>query len=240
VTVGDFDDPVSLRRAMQGVDRVFLTSANGPREAEHENAVIDAATAAWVQRIVKVSAHGAEIGAPVMFADAHGRIERHLRQCAVPAVVLRAAFFMSNLFAAAGTIRATGQIFAPADDAKIAMVDPHDVAAAATVALLDDRHVGRTYVLTGPQAITYTEVAAHLSAATGRTIGFIHVPDDVAHAGLLDSGAPDWFADSLVALYRQLRQGLAAQTTDDVRTLTGRQPRRFAEFAHDHRTAFVN
>ncbi|HEU4424346.1 MAG TPA: SDR family oxidoreductase [Pilimelia sp.] len=239
LAVGDFADPASVRRALQGVDRVFLACADGPQAVAHETAVVDAAAGAWVQRIVKLSTVGAEVGSPMMFADSHARVEEHLRTCPVPSVVLNAAFFMSNLFESAGTIRQTGQIFVPAGEAKIAMIDPRDVAAAVAVTLLDDGHDGRAYVLTGPEAITYAEVAAHLSEATGRPVIFVDVPDEAARAGLLESGAPDWFADTFVVLFGELRRGWAAQTTGDVRMLTGREPRGFADFARDHRAMFL-
>jgi uncharacterized protein YbjT (DUF2867 family) len=146
---------------------------------------------------------------------------------------------MSNLFASVDTIRGSGTIVAPAGDAKIAMTDPRDIAAAAACALVDGDHDGRSYVLTGPRAVTYAEVAADLSTVLGREITFVDVPDDAARAGMLASGAPDWFADSLVVLYGLLRDGIAAHPADGVRTLTGREPRTFAEFAHDHRAVFV-
>jgi uncharacterized protein YbjT (DUF2867 family) len=239
LAVGDFADPVSLRRALHGVDRVFLACANGPRQVAYENAVVDAAAGAWVQRIVKLSAVVADAGSPVMFSAAHARIEQHVRECPVPSVVLNSAFFMSNLFTSADTVRLAGQIFAPAGDAKIAMIDPRDVAAAAAVTLLDDGHDGRAYVLTGPAAITYADVAAHLSEATGRRVGFVDVPDEAARAAMREAGAPDWLADTLPVLFGELRRGLAAAPTADVYLLTGREPRGFAEFARDHRATFL-
>jgi uncharacterized protein YbjT (DUF2867 family) len=239
LAAGDFEDPASLRRAMAGVDRVFVVSANGPGQAAQENAVIDAAAAAWVERIVKLSVFCAEPGAELMFADAHGRVERRLGECDVPSTVLRSGFFMSNLVASADAIRATGQLFAPLGDAKIAMIDPRDVAAAAAAALVADRLGRQTYVVTGPQAITYAEVAAELSAATGRAVGFVDVPEEAARAGMLESGLPGWFADAFVLLCRVLRAGGADQATGDFRLLTGREPRPFADFAHDHRQLFA-
>ena len=236
--VGDFADPVSLRRAMHGIDRVFLTSADGPDKVTHETAVVDAATDSWVQRIVKLSAIAAETDSPIPFSVAHAHIERALRAGLIPWVILRSGFFMSNLFASAETIRQTGQIFAPAGDAKIAMIDPRDVAAAAAATLLDDGHDGQTHVLTGPEPITYADVAADLSAVIGRPIVFVDVPDSAARAAMLESGAPSWFADALVTLFAELRRGIAAQPTDAVRALTGREPRRFGEFARNHRTLF--
>lgn len=168
--MGDFEDPSSLRRAMHGIDSVFLTSADGPRKVEHESAVIAAAAAAWVARIVKLSSSRVEIGSDLAFWDWHGRIEQHLRDAEVPAVVLRANFFMSNLFAAADAIRHTGRLFAPAGDARIAMIDPRDIGAAAAVLLTETVQDGRTYLVTGPHPISYSEVTGQLSAATGHDI----------------------------------------------------------------------
>jgi len=237
--VGDLDDPATVRRAMRGVDAVFVTTANGPRQVAQECTVVDAAAAAWVRRIVKLSAIGAEPGSPAPFADAHGRIEQHLAASAVPSVVLRSGFFMSNLLADAAMIRATGRLVAPAAGARIAMVDPRDVASVAATVLLGDRHDGRTYRLTGPVAVTYADLAASLSNVTGRPVTFVPVPDDVARAGMLGAGLPEWLADALVALYGRLRAGVAAEVTADVQRLTGRAPRTFADFARDHAAAFA-
>ena len=79
LAVGDFGDPSSLRRAMHGVDRVFLTSADGPDKVAHESVVIDAAAAGWVQQIVKLSTVHARSGSPLPTFDWHGRIEEPSR-----------------------------------------------------------------------------------------------------------------------------------------------------------------
>ena len=237
---GDFADPDSIRRAVDGVERVFLSSRNDPRQVEYETNVIDAAVAAGVRRIVKLSAVGAQIGSPLAFWDAHGRIEHHLRAADVPAVVLRPTTYMSNVLGSAEAIKHTGKLFAPADNAKIAMIDPRDVAAVAALVLIGDGHDGSTYTLTGPEAITYQDVAEQVSVAIGRTVEFVDVPDEVAREGLVQAGMPLWIAEQLVVLFGLMRQGAAAQTTDTVRELTGRPPRSFAEFARDHAAIFAS
>lgn len=93
LAVGDFEDRASLRRALQGIDRIFLTSADGPGKVDHEKAVIDAAAAAWVQRVVKLSSPRVEIGSDLEFWDWHARIEEHLRASGVPAVLDNARVF---------------------------------------------------------------------------------------------------------------------------------------------------
>jgi len=171
LAIGDFAEPESVRRAMSGVDAVLLSSRNDPRQAEYEIGVIDAAVAAGVRRLVKLSAIGAELGSPLAFWDAHGRIEAHLRRSLPHAVILRSNFYMSNLLGTADQARTLGKMFAPAEGARIGMVDPRDVAAVAAIALTTDAYDGQTLVLTGPESITYARAAEELSAVTGREPG---------------------------------------------------------------------
>lgn len=238
VAVGDFSDVASVRRALDGVEGVFLACANVPRQVEHETAVIGAAAGAGVRRIVKLSALGAEVGSPVAFWDWHGRIEEHLRASGVPAVVLRPTFFMTNLLAAAGQIRHEGALFAPAESARISMIDPEDVAAVAAGVLAGGGRAGETHALTGPEAITYGRAAEDLSALLGRNIRFVPVSDGAAREALVEAGMPEFVAGQLVGMFGALRAGAHDTTTDAVRVLGGRKPRGFAEFARDHAEAF--
>lgn len=101
---------------------------------------------------------------------------------------------MSNLLASAETIARDGCLRPP--DAKVAMADPRDVTAVAAVVLTEDGHEGRTYQLTGPVAVTYTKVAAELSASIGRPVAYVDVPDAAAREGRVGSGLPGWLATS--------------------------------------------
>ncbi len=145
---------------------------------------------------------------------------------------------MSNLLASAEQVRSQGMLFAPAGGAKVAMIDARDVAAVAAVALTSEGHEGQAYMLTGPEAISFEHVAEALSAVTGRRVVFVDVPDDAARQGMIAAGMPQWLAEQLVVLFEKLRQGAAEQTTDTVLALTGRAPRTFTEFAHDHAALF--
>jgi uncharacterized protein YbjT (DUF2867 family) len=235
---GDFSDAASVGRALEGVDGVFLACANDPRQVEYETGVIDAAAETGVRRIVKLSALGAKVGSSVAFWDWHGRIEEHLRASGVPFVVLRPAFSMTNLLGSAEGVRREGILFAPAEGARVAMIDPGDVAEAAAVALSTDGHEGQTYVLTGPEAIAFERVAEKLSAAAGRSIRFVGVPDDAARRALVGAGIPGFVAGQIVAVFGVLRQGAQERTSDAVRALTGHEPRTFARFARDHASLF--
>jgi uncharacterized protein YbjT (DUF2867 family) len=238
LAVGDFADPASIRAALDGVEVVFLACGNLPPQLDYETNVIDAAARAGVRRLVKLSALGAAPGSPVAFWDWHARIERHLEASGVPAVVLRPRYYMTNLLGFVETVRSAGAVFAPADGVKVPMIDPRDVAAAAAAVLTEDGHEGRAYELTGPEAVTFHDVAAHLSELRGRPVRFVPVLDGDALEGLLQAGLPDWLATNIVAVFAMLRREGSAQVTDATYALAGRQPRHLAEFLADHAALF--
>ena len=245
LAVGDFADAASVRAALEGADALLLSCADDPRRVGWETAAIDAAVAAGVRRIVKLSAAAAEPGSPVAFWDWHGQVEQYLRSCGTDWVILRASWYMSNLLAAASAVAAEGRLYAPAGQARIAMIDPRDVGAAAAAVLCSPGHgasaghEGQTYLLTGPRAITYDEVAAGLSAATRSRVEFVDVPGDAAYQAMIGDGMPGFVAEQIVAMFARLRQGVAAQVSPDVETLTGSAPRDFACFATDHARLFA-
>jgi uncharacterized protein YbjT (DUF2867 family) len=239
LAVGDFAEPASIRAALDGVDVLFLACGNLPPQVTYERNVIEAAARTGLRRLVKLSALGAEAGSRVDFWDWHARIERHLQASGVPWVILRPRYYMSNLLGFVETVRSAGAVFAPAEGVKVPMVDPLDVAATAAVVLRDDGHEGRTYELTGPEAVTFDDVAAQLSDLTGGPVRFVPVPDAAAREALLQAGLPDWMAGNVVTVFGMLRKDPAMQVTGAVHALTGRRPRHLAEFLGDQAALFA-
>jgi uncharacterized protein YbjT (DUF2867 family) len=239
MAVGDFADPASIRAAVDGADAVVLSSGNDPRQVEFEVNVVDAIAATSRCPVVKISSVGADPASAAAFVAWHGRSEAHLAASGLPATVLRANFFMSNLFAAADSIAHSGLLAAPAGDAHIAMVDPRDIAASVTAVLTGSDHRGRTYELTGPQALTYPQVAATLSGVLERDIAFVGAPAPAVRDGLVAAGMPEWFADGFLSLFAELRRGIAATVTTCVQDLTGRPAASLASYVADHAAVFA-
>jgi uncharacterized protein YbjT (DUF2867 family) len=228
-----------LAAALAGTDRLFLACGNTEGQIEYECAVIDAAAAAGITRVVKLSGPDASAGSPLIFERWHAEIERHLAASGLPNVRLRPRTFMTNLLAYARTVAQSGMIFAPAGPAAISFVDPRDVAGAAVECLTGDGHEGRIYTLTGPEAVTYDGVARELSVATGRAVTYVHVNDEDARKAMIGDGLPPMLADAIVAIFASQRAGSMTGTTDAVRDLTGREPRTIARFARDHAAMFA-
>ena len=148
---------------------------------------------------------------------------------------------MTNLLASAEAVAQTGRLFAPAGDGRRSRTSIRATsAAAAAAALATERHRTDAFGLTGPEAITYERIAEDLSAATGRTIEYVDVPDDAARQAMLEAGLPAMMADDdrqrLRASQRAGSHGAARPTA--VRALTGREPGTFAQFARDHAQLF--
>ncbi len=138
----------------------------------------------------------------------------------------------------AGSVEHASTLFAPAGVAEIGFVDPYDVGETAAAALLSDDHGGRAYTLTGPEAMTFAQIAQDLSLALGRPIAYVDVPDDTARDGMRAAGLDAATADAIIALFRAQRGGMMARTTSAVHALTGRPPRAFSHFAHEHAALF--
>lgn len=238
LAIGDYADGDSIARALRGTDRLFLACGNTPGQIDFERAAIDAAHTAGVSQVVKLSGPDAAVDSALVFERWHGEIEAHLRASGLPSVLLRPRTYMTNLLAYAPTIAATGTVFAPAGSAAISFVDPRDVADAAAVTLAEDGHAGRVYVLTGPEAMTFERIAEDLSAALGRRIGYVDVPDDAARQAMTEAGLPPMVADAIVDIFRSQRAGSMSDTTDTLRTLIGRDAGTFARFARDYADAF--
>jgi uncharacterized protein YbjT (DUF2867 family) len=238
LATADFADRRSLTQAVQGVDAAFVLTPNSPRQLELERHVLDAVADAGVRRVVKLSSIGARPGAPLEFWDVQGRLEAHAQQVMPDVTIVRSNFHMTAVLWVAEQVKAVGQIFAPAAGARIAMIDPRDVAEAAAVLLMTDAHSGETLTLSGPEAITYDQIAEILTRTAGKPVTFIPVPDEAARGAMIGNGMPEWLAGNLVTLFRLLRGGAGSEVTDAFQRVAGRAPRSFAEWVADHASAF--
>jgi uncharacterized protein YbjT (DUF2867 family) len=232
VVAFDFTDPGTWTATFRGVEAVFLVRPPQIANVRRDMApALRAARAAGVRQVVLLSLQGAE-RVPVV---PHAALERELRGSGMDWTFVRAAFFMQNLSTThAPDIRDRGEIVVPAGRGRTAFVDVEDVAAVAAAALLDpDGHRHRAWTPTGPDALTYAEVATVLGEVLGRPVRYLR-PGAAAYLrhARRTLGMPAGMAMVTTAIYTAARLGLAAGLTGDVATVTGRPPgsvRRFAE-----------
>lgn len=237
LSIGDFDDARSVAGAMDGADRVFLSSGEGPDKVRWEKAVIDAAADAGIGLVVKASTMAADAGSFGSLAW-HGELEDALKASGPPWTILQSNWYMTNLLPNAGLIAATGKLFMPAGDARIGMVDPADTGRVGAAVVASDGHEGKTYTVTGPERVGFGQVAEALSAATGRTIEYVDVPPEAAKEAMAEAGLPDWLPDFLDRLFGRFRAGEFGDVADTVERLTGSPATTIEEFVRKHAAAF--
>jgi len=236
-TDGDFDDPESLRRALDGVDRAFLLTNSTEHTEAQQIAFVEAAQAQGVGHVVYLSQLASDPQSPVRFLRYHGAVEAALRNSTVGWTSVRPNLILQAYIPFAPVI-AQGVLQAPIGDAAVSVVDARDIAAVAAAALTEDGHVGKTYTVTGPAAVTHAEIATELGDAVGRTVRFESIPPEAFLAALTGAGMPEWQAEGLVEDYAHYDRGEASAVSPDVAQVTGTSPRSVRDFAHDYSDAF--
>jgi uncharacterized protein YbjT (DUF2867 family) len=166
------------------------------------------------------------------------QVELALERSSAPFVVLRPNWFADNFHTAWLEGIRHGVIAVPAGDGASSFIDVRDVASSAASALTTDRFDGKAFNLTGPAALGYNDAAAILSRVSGRTIRYTPVDDEAFVGMLTGAGVPADYARFLASIFAPVREGWTAAVSDAVRTLTGRTPRSFEQYAQDHAAAF--
>jgi len=238
IVVGDFDDAESLARALQGMKRVFLLTNSSERAETQQLTFVETARRAGAKHIVKLSQWAASTDSPVRFLRYHAAVEAKIKDSGIAYTFLRPNLFMQGLLGLRETIIAQGKFFAAIGEARISAIDVRDIGAAGAAALTEEGHQGKTYNLTGPQALSHGEMAEKLSAVLGRRIEFVGIPPEVMREVLLGARVPVWQADGLIEDYAHYSRGEAAEVARGVQDATGQPPRCFEEFASDYAPAF--
>jgi uncharacterized protein YbjT (DUF2867 family) len=238
MVIGDFDDAESIAAALNGVDSAYLVTPSSSSAEAQQIRFAELAAAAKVKHLVKLSQLAANEASPVRFLRYHAAVERRIRELGIGYTFLRPNLYFQGFLAFQATIAQAGQFFAPIGDARVSAVDVRDIAAVAAVALTQPGHIGKTYTITGPSAVTHAEIAAAISSAIGRDVAFIDVPpNDFANA-LRGFGVPAWQVDGLIEDYAHYARGEASEVSTAVRDVTGAKPRDVMTFARDYAAAF--
>ena len=239
VVVADFNETAAVAAALDGAERAYLVTPSSAQAQEQQKRFADLAAKAGTRHLVVLSQLGSADRSPVRFLRYHAAVEQHVRELGIAYTFLRPNLYFQGLLTFAGSISTAGKFFAPVGDATVSAVDVRDIAAVAAVALTEAGHEGATYTLTGPEAITHSQIAAALTSALGRTVRFIDVPPE-AFADSIRELLPPWQVDGLLEDYAHYRRGEAAAVSPAIAEITGTAPRSIDQFARDYAPAFAS
>jgi uncharacterized protein YbjT (DUF2867 family) len=235
LAVDDLDDVSTTDEAMAGVTAVVLVSPAVPAQ---ELNVVDSATRAGVEHVVKITSK-ASADSPIARRRGQAEIEAGLIASGLGYTLLRANAYMQNFLALAPAIAKTSGFGSSSGAGRVGLIDARDVGAvAAAIAATHAAHAGKTYWLTGPELLSYDDVAAVLSKVLGRPITFRPLTFAEDRDAMVRAGVPAPLAEMNAQAFSLISQGDAAWLSDDAPSLLGHPARSFEEFATQHAAAF--
>jgi len=243
VTVGyaSFDEPASLPSAFAGATRLLLIStdavgAPGHRPQQHR-AALEAAAAAHVKHVVYTSLTSA-FDTPVTIAPDHAETETALEASSLGYTILRNNLYADGLPQTLAQARALGgKLFSAVGDGKIAYVTREDCARAAAAALAAAFDGRRILDISGPEALSHTDLAAIGTAVSGEPIQYVPLTQEALSQQLTQVGIPEPFVQLIVSFDAAAAHGKLSSVSTAVEDLTGQAPMRIADFlAHQVRS----
>jgi uncharacterized protein YbjT (DUF2867 family) len=237
--IADFADKASLKRALEGVETVYLVCSPIPQLVELESNAIDASKEAGVRHIALNSAMGAG-DYRTSFPSWHRKVEEKLDASGLKYTILRPNGFMQNIVTYnAPTIRSQRAFYAAMGKAKTSLIDVRDIALAAAKTLTEPgAHAGKTYELNGPEAVSNAEVAAKISRVAGRPVQYVDITEEAQRKAMLDAGMPEWQVTALLELQQYYVSGKCAAVTDVLQNLLGRAPMTLDQFLNEFKDSF--
>ncbi|WP_339760803.1 SDR family oxidoreductase [uncultured Hoeflea sp.] len=238
----DFDDAGSLQEGLKGVDRVLIVStdaldAEGTRLRQHL-AAVSAAKEAGVSRVFYTSMpNPAE--SEVTFAPDHLKTEEAIKASGLAYSIFRNGWYMENLFMALPQALASGQWYSAAGEGKLAHISRDDIAQAIAAGLASPPAENVTYTLTGDTARSTAEIAALVSAGTGKPLAVVDVNDEQLAQGMAAAGVPAPYIPTLVSFDANTREGKIAMVTEDAATLSGNTLTSLKDFIEANKAALL-
>jgi uncharacterized protein YbjT (DUF2867 family) len=235
IVVADLDKPETIERAVEDVDKIYLLTWNGPTQAQQAESLLEVVQRNGRPHIVRHSAWGSDKSRIIKH---HDQIDKAIQSSNLPWTLMKPTFYMQNTMMAAQTIASDGVIYWDVKDGKLAMIDARDIVDSAMAVLTGSGHEGKSYILTGPEPISFDDVAATFSRVLDKEVKYVNVPGEAAVQSMVGMGIPEWIAKGFAELSEGFSEGFANKATDNVAKLTGHPARSFEQFARDFARVF--
>lgn len=240
IVAGDSARPATLEPAFENVDRLYYVPPTVEGWPAAQTQLIELARDSGVRHIVRISTVGTDPESISMTLRAHWQGEREMEESGMAYTHIRSNSFYQNCLFDREEIAKHDRFFSCVGRVRYAKVDTRDLASVAVVCLTQPGHENQAYTLTGPEPLSYEDMASRLSRALGRRISYVDLTNSEYRNYLVTTGLPAWLADEFVAMYGNYEDGgFVTDTTTTIQDLLGRPPRSFDDFAWDHRSLFA-
>ena len=238
VVIGSIENTEVVNQSMQGVKTVLVLLPNSESQLALEKQLVDSAKQAGVERIVKMSSIEATPDATSPIPKLHLESEEYIKQSGLAWTMIKPNFYMQNLLASAGTIKDQGKIFLPMGEGKTGMIDTTDVGKVIAKVLSEDGHESMNHEITGPEILSFYEVAEIFSKALGKQVDYVDVPMDAYKETLGQFLTNQWHLDAVIDLFKGIAEGGIEDKTNTFNELTGETPKSLSQFLAENSFIF--
>jgi len=234
LVVGDIADQAFLPRALSGIDKAFLVMPNNEEQFILEKQFTDAAAAASVKHLVYLSSLESVPESKNPITQNHVAAQNHILESGMSWTIVRPTFFNQNFETYAPRIREAQQIVMPVGNGTVSATDIRDVGEVICAALTKPGHENKSYDLTGPELLTFTEIAERFTKVLGTKVEFIDQPMEEFADLLRTIGLSEWRVDAVCKELEAIGAGVVDHTTDTIEELLGRPPISLEQYITDH------
>ena len=236
----DYNKPETIAATLHKVSKLFLLTLPSLNMTDISSKVVSEAKKNSVQHIVKLSVFGADAEPGITIGRLHRQEEKIIEESGISYTFLRSSAFMQNFVNYYGyNIKAQNAIYLPVGEGKVSFVDARDIAAVAAKLLLSEdnrmtQHENKAYVITGSEALSYSQVTEIISKEIGKKISYIDTEEEDARKAMESMGIEDWLIDAILEEFYNTKVGNRSTTTNAVEEIIGRKSTSFAQFVRDY------
>jgi len=233
VVAGEFTDAEAVQKAFEGAEAILMIAPPNPDAVKQMSGLISAAKKAGSPHVVRMSAIGAAADAPTENGKLHHQSDNELKESGLTYTILRPHFFMQNVWMSIPTVQEQGQMYWGMGDGKLGMVDVRDIADVVVKILLDGGHEGEILTPTGPESITFTQVAEAVSKHLDKEVAYVPVTPEQVKQSIIEMGWGEWGGQIMHDYSKAYAEGWGDFTTNDVEKVTGNKSRSIEQFVNE-------
>ena len=227
---GSIENKEAVDQSMVDVETALILLPNSENQLSLEKQLVDSAKQAGAKRIVKMSSIEATPDATSPIPKLHLESEEYIKQSGLSWTMIKPNFYMQNLLASAGTIKDQGKIFLPMGEGKTGMIDTTDVGKVLAKVLSEDGHESMNHEITGPEILSFYEVAEIFSKGLDKQVDYVDVPLAAYKETLGQFLTNQWHLDAVIDLFKGIADGGIEEKTDTYSELMGESPKSLSEF----------